>query len=504
MRRLRSRRQRHAVLVPLIGLAACVLSACGGGPAPAPGSLPPGRAPASGGEVPPGGVASAPADGSAAPGDVSARPARPGAAPRTTPMDVYAHDRPGMLSPAVAEFPERVYVPNSGSDTVTVIDPRTYRVLRTFKVGRRPQHVVPSWDLRTLWVSNDGGDSLTPVDPMTGRPGRPVAVDDPYNLYFTPDGRDALVMAERENRLDFLSPHTMRLRRSLHMPCRGVNHADFTAGGKVMLAACEFSGRLVAVDIRARRVRAVVDLADGTTRRRDLRHHGTRHRGTRDSGTRDSDTRHHGVSHRVRHGSIRHGFTQHGSIRHGSTRKTTTPPGSTPPGFTRHDFMRNTTARHVSPRKTTMPQDVKLSPDGTTFYVADTAKNGVWLIDARKFRVTGFIRTGRGAHGLHVSRDSKLLYVSNRDAGSVTVVSFALRRPIDTWRIPGGGSPDTGGVSADGSRLWLSGRHDGVVYVFDTGDGRLIRTIDVGARPHGLAVYPQPGRYSLGHTGVFR
>ncbi|MEV4248336.1 hypothetical protein AB0J63_33590 [Streptosporangium canum] len=509
MQRLRSRRQRHAVLVPLIGLAACVLAACGGGPAPAPGSLPPGRASATGGEAPSGGVTSAPADGSAAPGDASAHPARPGAAPRTPPMDVYAHDRPGMLSPAVAEFPERVYVPNSESDTVTVIDPRTYRVLRTFKVGRRPQHVVPSWDLKTLWVSNDDGDSLTPVDPMTGRPGRPVAVDDPYNLYFTPDGRDALVMAERENRLDFLSPRTMRLRRSLHMPCRGVNHADFTADGKVMLAACEFSGRLVAVDLRARKVRAVVDLADGTTRHRDLRHDGTRHHGTRDGD----------VSHRVRHGSIRHGFTQHGSIQHGSTRNTAMPPGSTRHDSTRHGFTRNTTTqhgstrntamppgstRHDSTRNTTMPQDVKLSPDGTTFYVADMAKNGVWLVDAGKFRVTGFIRTGRGAHGLHVSRDSKLLYVSNRDAGSVTVVSFALRRPVDTWRIPGGGSPDMGGVSADGSRLWLSGRHDGVVYVFDTGDGRLIRTIDVGAGPHGLAVYPQPGRYSLGHTGVFR
>ncbi|MGW3369359.1 YncE family protein [Streptosporangium canum] len=484
MQRLRSRRHRHAVLVPLIGLTACVLSACGGGPAPAPGSLPPGRASTTGGEAPSGGVTSAPADGSAAPGDASARPARPGAAPRTPPMDVYAHDRAGMLSPAVAEFPERVYVPNSESDTVTVIDPRTYRVLRTFKVGRRPQHVVPSWDLKTLWVSNDDGDSLTPVDPMTGRPGRPVAVDDPYNLYFTPDGRDALVMAERENRLDFLSPRTMRLRRSLHMPCRGVNHADFTADGKVMLATCEFSGRLVAVDLRARKVRAVVDLADGTTRRRDLRHDGTRRHGTRDGD----------VSHRLRHGFIQHGSTRHGFIQHGSTRNTTTPPGST----------RNTTTRHGSTRNTTMPQDVKLSPDGTTFYVADMAKNGVWLVDAGKFRVTGFIRTGRGAHGLHVSRDSKLLYVSNRDAGSVTVVSFALRRPVDTWRIPGGGSPDTGGVSADGSRLWLSGRHDGVVYVFDTGDGRLIRTIDVGAGPHGLAVYPQPGRYSLGHTGVFR
>ncbi|MEV0423818.1 hypothetical protein [Streptosporangium canum] len=455
MQRLRSRRRRHAVLVPLIGLAACALSACGGGPAPAPGSLPAGRASATGGEGPYGGMTSAPADGSAAPGDASARPARPGAAPRTTPMDVYAHDRPGMLSPAVAGFPERVYVPNSESDTVTVIDPRTYQVLRTFKVDRRPQHVVPSWDLKTLWVNNNDGNSLTPIDPMTGKPGKPVSVDDPYNLYFTPDGRNALVMAERENRLDFLDPHTMRLQHSMHMPCRGINHADFTVDEKTFLASCEFSGHLVAIDIEARKIRAVIDLADGTTQRKGI---------------------------------------QYGTTRNSRMER----------DIMEHDSMRHDSMRHGRIRNANMPQDVKLSPDGTTFYIADMAKHGVWLVDAEKLRVTGFIKTGQGAHGLYVSRDSQVLYVSNRGAGSVTVVSFALRRPIDTWRIPGGGSPDMGGVSADGSRLWLSGRYDGVVYVFDTGNGNLVRKINVGAGPHGLAVYPQPGRYSLGHTGIFR
>ncbi|MEV4752069.1 YncE family protein [Streptosporangium amethystogenes subsp. fukuiense] len=423
--------------IPLIGLVSCVLSACAGGrPAPAPGL--PHHAGAAGGTpaaTSPGSAASASATRSA------------------TPVDVYAHDRPGMLSPVVARFPERVYVPNSESDTVSVIDPRTYRVLRTFAVGRRPQHVVPSWDLKTLWVNNNDGNSLTPIDPMTGRAGKPVLVDDPYNLYFTPDGRTALVMAERENRLDFLNPRTMRLRHSLHMPCRGINHADFTADGGLLLGSCEFSGQLVVIDTAARRVRAVIDLADGTTRRRGIRR-----------VTPQGDNASYQMEHDMAHDAMRHGHMPYPN----------------------------------------MPQDVKLSPDGTVFYVADMAKDGVWLVDAADFRVTGFIKTGAGAHGLYVSRDSKVLYVSNRGAGSVSVVSFALRLPIDTWHIPGGGSPDMGGVSADGRRLWLSGRYDGVVYVFDTENGGLIRKIDVGAGPHGLSIYPQPGRYSLGHTGIFR
>ncbi|MET8048061.1 YncE family protein [Streptosporangium sp. NPDC005286] len=437
MRRLRSERRRPGVITPLIGLAACVLSACAGErPASAPGPLH--HAGAAGGTptaTSPGGAASAPATGSA------------------DPVDVYAHDRPGMLSPVVARFPERVYVPNSESNTVSVIDPRTYRVLRTFRVDGRPQHVVPSWDLKTLWVNNNDGNSLTPINPMTGKVGKPVFVDDPYNLYFTPDGRTALVMAERENRLDFLNPRTMRLRHSLHMPCRGINHADFTADGTLLLGSCEFSGQLVVIDTAARKVRAVIDLADGTTRRKGIRR-------TAPQG----DNASYELEHDMAHDAMRHGHMPYPN----------------------------------------MPQDVKLSPDGTTFYVADMAKDGVWLVDAGEFRVTGFVKTGAGAHGLYVSRDSEVLYVSNRGAGSVSVVSFALRQPIDTWHIPGGGSPDMGGVSADGRRLWLSGRYDGVVYVFDTENGSLIRKIAVDAGPHGLAIYPQPGRYSLGHTGVFR
>jgi YVTN family beta-propeller protein len=340
-----------------------------------------------------------------------------GSATRSTPTsaDVYAADRPGMLSPVVRGFPSRVYVPNSTSGTVDVIDPASRRIVDHFATGRLPQHVVPSWDLRRLWVTNDQSDSLTPIDPASGHHGRPVPVADPYNLYFTPDGREAVVVAERLGRLDFRDPHTMRLRHSLAVPCTGVDHLDFTADGRLLLASCEFSAELVTVDVRHQRVVGVVRLEPGA-----------------------------------------------------------------------------------------MPQDVKLAPDGRRFYVADKRLDGVQLIDAARPRVLGFLATGAGAHGLYVSRDSRYLYVSNRDDGSVSVISFATRKVVDIWRLPGGGSPDMGGVSADGRVLWLAGRYNAEVYAIDTRTGALQDRIRVGQGPHGLCVYPQPGRYSLGHTGVFR
>jgi YVTN family beta-propeller protein len=353
--------------------------------------------------------------GPATPGETSTSASAPGRVPPPLdPHDVYAADRPGRLSPVVRRFPSRVYVPNSESNTVSVIDPHTYRVIRQFPAGTLPQHVVPSYDLKTLWVNNDEGNTLTPIDPATGRPGRAVQVTDPYNLYFTPDGRYAIVVEERMQTLAFRNPRTMRSEHTLQVPCYGVNHMDFSADGRYLLASCEFGNGVIKVDLARQRVVGRLTLSSGAS-----------------------------------------------------------------------------------------PQDVKLSPDGRVFYVADQASGGVWLIDAKDMKKVGFIRTAPGAHGLYVSRDSRYLYVSDRSAGEVSVVSFATRKVVHTWRIPGG-SPDMGGVSADGRVLWLSGRYGGEVYAISTRNGHLLARIPVGSGPHGLCVYPQPGRYSLGHTGVFR
>ena len=126
-------------------------------------------------------------------------PQKPGWAP-LDPHNVYAADAPGDLARRRRRARPLVYVPNSESDTVDEIDPHTFRIVRQFAVGALPQHVIPSYDLRTLWVANDEGNSLTPIDPVTGVPGRPIPVEDPYNMYFTPDGRYAVVVAERLRR----------------------------------------------------------------------------------------------------------------------------------------------------------------------------------------------------------------------------------------------------------------------------------------------------------------
>jgi YVTN family beta-propeller protein len=354
----------------------------------------------------------------------------------------YAHTGAGAVTGTALQARRLVYVPNQVAGTLEVIDPATRRVLKRVKVAASPEHVVPSWDLSRLWVNSDRGDALTPIDPRTGQVGRPVAVRDPYNLYFTPDGRFALVMASRFRAIDVLDARTMRRLRSLPVPgCAGVNHADFTADLRFFVASCEFNGRLVVVDAAATKVAKVLDLNAVRT------------------------------------------------------------PGATSP---MSPMAMNGPRRGLSKGASSMPQDVRLTPDARWFMVADMLRNGVWFIDARHFTVDHFVPTGAGAHGIYPSRDARSVYVSNRDAGSITVFDAATDRPRTTWKLPGHATPDMGGVTADGSQLWLSGRYSSEVYVIDTRTGRLISRIPTDAGPHGLLVWPQPGRFSLGHTGNTR
>jgi YVTN family beta-propeller protein len=340
----------------------------------------------------------------------------PGMPPPVNPRDLYAADRSGDIAAVARRDRPLVYVPNVGSGTVSVIDPHSDKVIRTVRVGAGPEHVVPSWDLKTLWVNNDAGNSLTPINPATGSFGKPVPVDDPYNLYFTPDGRFAVVMAEARHQIVFRDPHTMAAVHVLPVGCDGVNHADFSPDGRYFIVTCEFSGDLLKIDTAGQRIVAHMRL-----------------------------------------------------------------PGQHP-----------------------MPQDIKIAPDGRTWYVADMQTGGVWELDGDAFTRPVFVPTGDGAHGLYPSRDSRYLYVSNRGEGSISVISFATRAVVRKWKLPGHASPDMGGVSADGKVLWLTGRYHREVYAISTVDGHLIARIKVGVQPHGLCVWPQPGRYSLGHTGILR
>ena len=326
---------------------------------------------------------------------------------------VYDNVTTSRLRSEVARFPERVYVPNNLANTVDVIDPKTFKVVDHFRTDKVPHHIAPSWDMSTLYIDNTYGNSLTPIDPATGKPGVPIPVEDPYNLYFTPDGTKAIVVAERFQRLNFYDPHTWKLIKSVVIPWAGADHLDFSADGRYLMVTTEFTGMLARVDTQTMELAGAVHLGG-------------------------------------------------------------------------------------------LPVDVKLSPDGSVFYVTNQDPNhsGVSVVDPVEMAEVDFIPTESGAHGLYISRDATKLYVSNRLAGSISVIDMATREVVATWHT--GGSPDMIQISPDGRQLWVSGRFDSTVYVVDTATGDVIHRIKVGAGDHGLCYFPEPGRFSLGHNGVYR
>jgi DNA-binding beta-propeller fold protein YncE len=362
---------------PVVGL---------GGPAPYLPAHPGGTAPRASESAPPGGVPVAPAGGR-----------------------VYAATGPGMLAPTARGLPPRLYVPNG--PYIDVLDPAGLRLVGRFHTGATAAGVAPSWDLRRLWATDRVNGLLVPLGPRSGRRGRAVGVTAPTRLYFSPDGRDALVLARRPDRIDLRDPRTMAPRASAPLPC-AAGHADFTPDGASLVATCTAAGLLARVDLAGRAVTGTVRLPDGAR-----------------------------------------------------------------------------------------PGDLRLSPDGSAFYVADARRGGVWLVDARRFALVGFVRTGHGARGLAISRDAHRLFVVG--GGAVTTVEFGSRRVTARWPLPGGGSPAPGGVSSDGTALWLADPA-GLVYAVSTRTGRVVQSVRVGGRPAGLCVHPQPGRYSLGGTGLYR
>jgi len=327
---------------------------------------------------------------------------------------VYAAGRPGRLSASVKGFPDLVYVPNSGSNTVDVIDPHTFKIIDHFAVGIQPQHVIPSYDLKTLWVANDLNDTLTRIDPATGHKLDTIKI----KILTTCTTRQ---MASSRS----LSPNgfagwtsmtraRMKLVETLPVPCRGIDHMDFAANGRFLIASCEYSGDLVKVDVSTRKVLSTLKL----------------------------------------------------------------PPGA-------------------------MPQDVRLTPDGSVFYVADMVGQRLYVIEGNAFKVLEFIPTGKGTHGLLFQPRLKWLYVSNRGEGTISLLDVQTRK-LGT----NGGfrrrQPDMGGVSADGkccgclddtTRRYMPSIPATVICSRGSRSAKA-RTV--------CALYPQPGRYSLGHTANLR
>ena len=293
-------------------------------------------------------------------------PRSPGMPPVVDARNLYSETAAGKISPALAGDLERIYVPNLRSNDVYVVDPAAMKVVDRFKVGIGPQHIVPSWDLRTLWVTNNAegrtDGSLTPIDPKTGKPGSRCRSTTRTTCTSRPTASRRSWWPRRGSA--WTSAIRRRWRCSTRSTCPAAPASTTPTSaidGRFAIFTCEFSGTLVKIDLVDRKVLGYLKLQMPATRFKEVP------------------------------GAPR---AQAGKVwEPGETELCTVTKG--------------------------MPQDIRSSPDGKRFYIADMHADGVHIVDGASFTQVGFIATGLGAHGLYPSRDGKRLYVANRGSHKI-------------------------------------------------------------------------------------
>jgi YVTN family beta-propeller protein len=348
---------------------------------------------------------------------------------------------------AAGLFPERLYVPNGLEGTVDEIDPSTFQVVKQIPVGSGPQHVIPSWDMKRLYVLNTGSNTITQLDPSTGGVVRTIDVPGADNLYWTIDGKTAVVVGENLRRVDFRDPNTFRLIKSVQIPGSGPNHLDFSGDGSFMVATSELDGKAFRIDTKRMAITGELPFPQGSRPVDVMLVPEAASMPSSGSGSSGGE----------------------GGMAEGSA----------------------------------MGSSMGYLGTSTEFFVADQGRDGVAVVEAagQTMRQIDFIPTGRGAHGFAMSHDGRTLYVTNRLGGTVSRIDVATRKVTGTFTV--GGSPDMIQVAPDGKTLWTSNRFDGTVTVLDATTGAVVRTITVGAGPHGLCMFPQPAKFSTGHC-MFR
>jgi YVTN family beta-propeller protein len=290
------------------------------------------------------------------------------------------------LSASVRGIRTLVYVPDNDSNDVKVIDPVTFRVVRTLAVGREPQHISPSWDLRHLYVGNVYGNSLSEIDPRRGRIVRTIPVPDPYNLYFTPDGNQAIDVAEGRDTLYFYDPMTWHLQGTLAIPYRGPDHLDFSRDGRYLLLSTEYAGVVVKVGLHPRRIMGTVALGGSTV---DVK--------------------------LAPDGSVffvanqeRAGVSVIDPVRMRAI-------GFIPTGAGAHGFA--------------------IARDGEHLYVSNRLAGSISVINSKTLKVDATWRVGASPDMLQVSADGAQLWASNRFDASVSVIDTRTGRVLHTIAV---------------------------------------------------------------------
>ncbi len=152
--------------------------------------------------------------------------------------------------------PDLVMVLNSRDDTMSLIDPHSYKEIRRVPIGKGPHHLLPTPDGKYLLVADSTGNALQVVDPLTGARIRTIPdIADPYHLGFSPDGRWFVANGNRLDRVDIYHYDNLKFRLAARLPMpKTPSHMAFTRDDTVYVTL-QNSDKLVAIDLATQKVK---------------------------------------------------------------------------------------------------------------------------------------------------------------------------------------------------------------------------------------------------------
>ena len=156
-----------------------------------------------------------------------------------------------MPAPVASAMTSPVFVLNSLDDSISVIDPATWRETKRIPTGKQPHHLYLTPDEKSLIVANALSDSLTFIDPKTAEVQRTVrGIIDPYHLRFSPDMKWFVTAANRLNHIDIYRWNGKDITLAKRVPTgKTPSHLWIDSKSSTVYATMQDSDELVAIDI---------------------------------------------------------------------------------------------------------------------------------------------------------------------------------------------------------------------------------------------------------------
>lgn len=162
-----------------------------------------------------------------------------------------------LLVPVLPVSAEVAIVLNSKDDDMSLIDPKTYQVIKRVPLGKEPHHLIPTPDDKHIVVGNAAGNDLVLLDPLTGEIVKRVPrIPDPYHLGFSPDKKWFVITANRLNRVDIYRYENGEFKAAGKVPLAQVtSHMAFTPDSQTVFITVQETHQVAAIDLATQKIK---------------------------------------------------------------------------------------------------------------------------------------------------------------------------------------------------------------------------------------------------------